>query len=93
MTSKQILIYIVAGYLIWTVLAIAVAIYGRSLGYPWCPLLLCGLTIGAPLVLLAVTIGSGPRLLRRQNTVARVPEHFTDSVRKPPNVAGRPRTF
>ena len=50
-----------AAFVVWIVLAGAVAEYGHGRGFPWWPLFLCGLFLSWPLVLLAVTIGAGPR--------------------------------
>lgn len=61
-TSSRVLILIVAGSLIWLGVAIAVAAYGRSRGYPFFPLFVCGLVpgLGWALVLLGVTLAAGP---------------------------------
>lgn len=40
--------------------------YGRDLGYPFFPLFISAVFLGFPIVLLAVTIGAGPR--RAQQT-------------------------
>ena len=46
--------------LVWLVFGGMVAEYGRERGYPWFPLFLSAIFLGFPLVLLVVTIGSGP---------------------------------
>jgi hypothetical protein len=60
--SNQVPIIILGAVVIWLVLAALVAEYGRGKGFPWFPLFICGVFLSWALVLLAVTIGGGPRL-------------------------------
>lgn len=48
--------------ILWLLLAAAVAEHGRSKGYAWFPLFICGVFLGWPLVLLGVTLASGGHL-------------------------------
>lgn len=60
-TTELFLVLLVVGVAVWIVLAVVVASYGEGRGYPFAPLLICGLVLGWALVLLAVVIGTGPR--------------------------------
>lgn len=53
---------VAAGVLIWLALAVAVAAYGQSRGYPFFPLVVSGLVpgLGWALVLLGLTLAAGP---------------------------------
>jgi hypothetical protein len=49
----------IGAVLIWIICAGAVASHGKDQGYSWGGLFLSALFLGWPLVLLAITIGSG----------------------------------
>jgi hypothetical protein len=55
--------YIILAIVGYVVLVTMVASYGNGLGYPFFPLFVCALLLpfGILIVLLAVTIGAGPR--------------------------------
>jgi peptidoglycan/LPS O-acetylase OafA/YrhL len=61
MSAHEIHNLVIAGALIWTVLAILVAMYATMKGYPGFPIFLAAVFLGFPLVLLAVTVAAGPR--------------------------------
>ena len=63
-TGARIAIISGGALLVWLVLAVLVADYGRGKGFPFFPLFISAVFLGPvgwALVLLAVTIGAGPR--------------------------------
>lgn len=62
-TTARIEIISGAAILVWLVLAVVVADYGRGKGYPFFPLFVSAVFLGPvgwAIVLLAVTVGAGP---------------------------------
>lgn len=59
-TAGRVGLIVAGGLVLWLGSAAMVAEYGRGRGYGWWPLFVSALFLGFPLVLLAVTIGSGP---------------------------------
>lgn len=62
MTGQHFVLVVVGALVIWTAAAWVTAEYGRGKGFPFFPLFLSAWFLGFPLVLLAITIGAGPRL-------------------------------
>jgi hypothetical protein len=86
-TSARVGIVIAGGFVIWILLAAAAATYGSAKGYPFFPLFISALFLGPlgwALVLLAVTIGAGPR--RRGSLAAPRPPR---SLERHAETAGR----
>lgn len=57
-TATRIDLIVLIAVLLWLLLAAATATYGANRGFRFWPLLACGLLIGFPWVLLAVTIAT-----------------------------------